>query len=1081
MGHTRILFLVLGVAALQACKHPLAIEGEGDIVELTNSGRGCTLEQFQAGDPACTDNEVTGDYFVNYRAEPRPGWRFLRWDGPCANNSDFQHCRFDIDADTVAWWETNYPDAEATPSIAVFAPIEGQGARLSGTSGPIAGVTYKTRSITGVTGVDGSFYFQPWETVSFSIGDLLLGEVKGEDLGQETGKYDVTLFDLADSPIVTGDRIDEALDNEDDPFNAVINLAVLLETLDSDSDPYNGIQINSATSAQFDGLYLELQQYPGDFLEQLALRNAVSRGNRRQVFEKPHRVPDTPAPALQRLYEGLSLIVPTLAASRTESTYRGAVADEILLFDYDTGGNLVSRGPESWTYNANGSPTRYTRDPQISEEGTRLYYNERGQPTLHQTDYDNDGQAEHTARWTYDERGLEILFEEGAPDRDQPDYTRSRSYDADGLIVGQRETNHNEDEDDLVIISQWVYGKDQSGRVLRFDWQSEGDEPLSATAVYNYDPDGRIERVTLEGDVGSIPGAIETTGIPEIPHLQLAEAYEVSYRYDDHGALLEETRAGRNESLGSLSEYRQFNSDGQVTRLEARLNDGLDVTTYEYDSRGNIVSETVDVGGDGAADSAQTWGYDTSGFLIQVTTFFEGTEHGPYSVETYENDARGNPTRTELTVFNRDEDEDEEDRALAEVSTASYEYDSRFNVIKRENFSEESTEPYEILNYRYYADDVLAFEEMVERNVEPGETSVWEYDENGNLVRFESQHDEDEFQNTVEVYTYDSYGNLVGQTTDNEGDGRVDRTHAWHYDNRGSLVAYQTQCPLNYDFPEASCGFDGHDFSYPGTIHYVYGEGNRLASDRHERDFDNDGTPDLIISNEYDEFGRDVRNRIEDGGDFLEETIITSEYDSEGRVIRETRDDNANGQLDLVITWTYDDEGRLLRKEGDEGANGTIDFYEFTEYDEFGNVVREGFDENGDGTLEHEALFYRSYDADGNEIRIEEDENGDGNINRVVTMEYDERGNMVRRTVDEDMNGTLDYGEVNVYDPYDNLLAQEIDGDGDGLVERWLYYSYDLQLNRVSESHRRDLDADGEWDEASATRYRYTGWGHLFN
>jgi hypothetical protein len=41
---------------LQACKHPLAIEGEGDIVDLNNSGPGCTLEQFQAGAFACIVN-----------------------------------------------------------------------------------------------------------------------------------------------------------------------------------------------------------------------------------------------------------------------------------------------------------------------------------------------------------------------------------------------------------------------------------------------------------------------------------------------------------------------------------------------------------------------------------------------------------------------------------------------------------------------------------------------------------------------------------------------------------------------------------------------------------------------------------------------------------------------------------------------------------------------------------------------------------------------------------------------------------------------------------------------------------------
>ncbi len=115
---TGILILAnvfLAAVALQGCKHPLAIVGEGDIVDANNSGYGCTLEQFQAQDTACTENEVSGDYFVNYKAEPRPGWRFVRWDGPCAPRSDFQYCRLNIGKPGVVWWDETHPDAEIPP------------------------------------------------------------------------------------------------------------------------------------------------------------------------------------------------------------------------------------------------------------------------------------------------------------------------------------------------------------------------------------------------------------------------------------------------------------------------------------------------------------------------------------------------------------------------------------------------------------------------------------------------------------------------------------------------------------------------------------------------------------------------------------------------------------------------------------------------------------------------------------------------------------------------------------------------------------------------------------------------------
>ena len=74
MFSLRLAIIISCLLLMQACKHPLAIEGEGDIVERLDGARGCTLEQFQAGDTRCTDNEViASDYIVSYEAIPRPG------------------------------------------------------------------------------------------------------------------------------------------------------------------------------------------------------------------------------------------------------------------------------------------------------------------------------------------------------------------------------------------------------------------------------------------------------------------------------------------------------------------------------------------------------------------------------------------------------------------------------------------------------------------------------------------------------------------------------------------------------------------------------------------------------------------------------------------------------------------------------------------------------------------------------------------------------------------------------------------------------------------------------------------------
>ncbi len=122
----RLLYGVLLLLALQACKHPLAIVGEGDIVDLNGSDFGCTLEQFEANDVACTENEVTGDYFVNYQAVPRPGWRFVRWDGPCGHLSEDNNCRFDVASLWVVFWDRDYGEFPIPASTAVFEAFDGE-------------------------------------------------------------------------------------------------------------------------------------------------------------------------------------------------------------------------------------------------------------------------------------------------------------------------------------------------------------------------------------------------------------------------------------------------------------------------------------------------------------------------------------------------------------------------------------------------------------------------------------------------------------------------------------------------------------------------------------------------------------------------------------------------------------------------------------------------------------------------------------------------------------------------------------------------------------------------------------------
>ena len=291
--------LLLAIVMLQACKHPLSIVGRGDIVDLKGSGHGCTLEQYQISYKACTENAVSGDYYVVYAAKPRPGWRFVRWEGPCSPKSNFQRCRLDVSAAEVRQWDEANPEAEIPPSVAVFQPITGETGYFIGAGSVVAGVAYQTPTQQGVTGLNGRFQYGEGEVVRFMVGDTVLGEIEGQS--------QVTPFDLAGSAVVTGTHaIEKALDNEHDPFHAVINITVLLRTLDHDANPDNGVKIRQSVAALLGGVSLDVSQHWETFSEEFEFRQAMGRANTNDLFSKPHGI-TKPESALDHLYATLEI------------------------------------------------------------------------------------------------------------------------------------------------------------------------------------------------------------------------------------------------------------------------------------------------------------------------------------------------------------------------------------------------------------------------------------------------------------------------------------------------------------------------------------------------------------------------------------------------------------------------------------------------------------------------------------------------------------------------------------------------------------------------------------------------------
>lgn len=100
----------------------------------------------------------------------------------------------------------------------------------------VEGLTYTSGSATGLTDANGNFTYQTGQSVTFSIGDIVLGTVSG-------------------TAIVTPVQLVTGATNETDP--SVVNIVQFLITIDDDHNPANGIQITPAIRTAAAGLSVD--------------------------------------------------------------------------------------------------------------------------------------------------------------------------------------------------------------------------------------------------------------------------------------------------------------------------------------------------------------------------------------------------------------------------------------------------------------------------------------------------------------------------------------------------------------------------------------------------------------------------------------------------------------------------------------------------------------------------------------------------------------------------------------------------------------------------------------------------------
>ncbi|MBU4055218.1 MAG: carboxylesterase family protein, partial [Proteobacteria bacterium] len=135
---------------------------------------------------------------------------------------------------------------------------------------PVAGLTCQTtfqkQAMSLQTTMDGGFYCDPGEKITFSVGSLVLGSA--------VGKAVITPLDLVPAATGAGDR-------------RVANMLALLHTLDEDGNLNNGIQMSAAisdiVSAHADSIHFD--QETKAFASDVNLKTLLEALNTAKVFK----------------------------------------------------------------------------------------------------------------------------------------------------------------------------------------------------------------------------------------------------------------------------------------------------------------------------------------------------------------------------------------------------------------------------------------------------------------------------------------------------------------------------------------------------------------------------------------------------------------------------------------------------------------------------------------------------------------------------------------------------------------------------------------------------------------------------
>ncbi|MFT5725289.1 MAG: hypothetical protein ACI9JN_002413 [Bacteroidia bacterium] len=447
------------------------------------------------------------------------------------------------------------------------------------------------------------------------------------------------------------------------------------------------------------------------------------------------------------------------------------------------------------------------------------------------------------------------------------DRTQTTSYDSALRVIWI--TRDNDGDGNIDYIEKQEYNINHL--LIRVEINDDGLGLLETVYVYEYDTSFRKTKELIDLDADGFWNV-------KYENVYMTDSTLRWYYRDknDNGTFDESSLTVSAIDGRRLSHKKDKDLNGKWDHIES----------YQYNSMGQQTWYGDDANGNGTFERNDYWVYNKKGLIT-----FNSYDRNGNGIPDYQFWYSYDSLDRELEYY--------EESSLGETSTRSYKYDVYGNTIEYVAEKSDITLYYKVIGIISDSNRVRKWDTYTDRSSTPSKYTIDKYDTRGNKVWNEDGEQDSSGKlkrRRLWVYEFDHIDNKISEWRDMNGDSNYEVNYNYTYD---AIWNYKTRYEIDSsadgtvdEIWYATLNSKGHgksfwkDIGNDGDTNYIqyfyYDNEDRWVLV--ETDNDANGVIDSRQSNEYDEFGHQLKTAYDYDGDSIFEQHTLRIYDVNGNV-----------------------------------------------------------------------------------------------------------------------------------------------------------------------------------------------------